>query len=111
MGLTGWPGPLLPTSFVRIGTLVGYKVQSDAVLEESLEACKRPGEPLSRLADVFDEFISSTRPTRLRDDDIRRCVWASGEFPFHRSAAAVSVPLDQDALVGLDGFYPHQRRR
>jgi hypothetical protein len=33
---------------------IRYKIQFNAMLKESFEACKRPGEPLSRLNNVLE---------------------------------------------------------
>jgi hypothetical protein len=39
---------VLPAILVRIWVFIRYKIQFNAMLKESFEACKRPGEPLSR---------------------------------------------------------------
>src|SRR5688572_22987429 len=89
--------------FAAFWVAVRCKVELNVVFKECFEAGEHQREALSRVGGVLHEFISSTGPAGLRDTD--KCsVRKNRKLPLHRRRAAVSRPLDDNALVRLDYF-------
>ena len=84
------------------GKTIRHKIQSDVVLEERFKAREHQRKPLSRVGDLFHEFIPGSGEAGFRDGDERCPILLGREQPFHGGGTPVSRPLDDDALVRLE---------
>lgn len=83
---------------------IGYKLQLDTVLKNCLKTRKRERKPLKPVGDVTEKLVAIARPAGLRDREERGIVSMRHECPLNQGAAAVSIPLDEKSIVGLDDF-------
>lgn len=92
-----WFGVLL---HVRIGIVISYEVQDNAMLKQRFAACQKETEATHRVNGLHDLFVIGSSKTR-RGDAHKGCVVTSwGEHPFDRSR-----PLNEDSSVVFDSFH------